>query len=125
LRGFSDRISTDSAAVATKNSLLAVPVGGEDGSILGALACQNRNGGFQEPEAAAITYFVSLSSIALEIERMKLPASGCDPWKYIQQSELAGCCIPVGLQFSASEKEVVCSMSCFTLDFEGSGHFKE
>jgi hypothetical protein len=94
--GFSDRISTDAAIGSTTSSLPVVPVIGEYGSVLGGLAYQNRNGGFQESESAAMTCSVSLPSIAPEIERIRV-----------------------------LENKAVCSMSCFALDFEGIGHFKE
>ncbi|OHT01185.1 3'5'-cyclic nucleotide phosphodiesterase family protein [Tritrichomonas foetus] len=113
----------------TRN-IIASPIIGPDGEILGIVEMLNKKSGdFQHSDLETTNAFASFASVALQKNRLKDIAQYGDieveSSKYISDSEKSLYTIPEKLTLTEEEKKTVTSLNCFAVDFKGVGHIKE
>ena len=112
-------------------SLLACPVSSGSGELIGVVELVNKKDDqFNSKDLETINNFATLTSVALENNRLKdLATNGStdiEMQKWISESErLSTDVIPVKLQLTEEQQKMASSLNFFSPDFKGINHIKE
>ena len=111
------------------NSLLAAPIIGQNGAVIGVVEMVNKeNGVFGEKDMNLLMSFATFAAVSLENSRLKdiaeLGSAEIEINKYVGESERQGHEIPNKLVLTDEQKKVASSLNFFSVDFKGIGHIK-